>query len=180
MSRAHGFTLIEVMIAVFILGIGLLGVAGLQSVSSSMNQQSYMRSQATLLADDIADRMRANPLGVDNGDYDMGAAATPTLDTNCNTTSGCGTTAMAQHDLQQWVDTVDEKLPAPPAADTPADRAVVCIDGPPRDDGDPASPDCDGTGNTYVIKIWWLDKAGDTSAGGPHGDTERFVTELRP
>jgi len=58
--RTSGFTLIEVLIAVLVLGIGLLGVAGLQSVALSMNQGSYVRTQATVLARDIADRMRAN------------------------------------------------------------------------------------------------------------------------
>ena len=59
-SRQRGFTLIEVLIAALVLSIGLLGLAGLQSVSLKMNQGSYLRTQATNLAYEITDVMRAN------------------------------------------------------------------------------------------------------------------------
>lgn len=61
MSKAqHGFSMIEVLITVLILAIGLLGLAGLQSTGIRSNHSAYLRSQATILAYDIADRMRAN------------------------------------------------------------------------------------------------------------------------
>jgi len=60
MRRQKGFSLLEVMIAVFVLAIGLLGVAGLQLVSMKSGQSAFLRSQATLLAYTIVDDIRAN------------------------------------------------------------------------------------------------------------------------
>jgi type IV pilus assembly protein PilV len=59
-QRAAGFTLIEVLVAVIVLSIGLLGVAGLQIVSLRGNLSAASRTQASYLADDIIDRMRSN------------------------------------------------------------------------------------------------------------------------
>jgi type IV pilus assembly protein PilV len=64
---AHrGFTLIEVLVTLLIVAIGLLGLAGLQVTGLRSNLSSEARSQASLLANDIIERMRANPLGVQN------------------------------------------------------------------------------------------------------------------
>jgi type IV pilus assembly protein PilV len=64
MSRASGaqsgFTLLEVMIAVVILSVGLLGMALLQSTSLRATQASNERSQATLLIYEMMDMVRAN------------------------------------------------------------------------------------------------------------------------
>ncbi|MDN3639509.1 type IV pilus modification protein PilV [Simiduia curdlanivorans] len=55
-----GATLIEILITVLILAVGLLGVAALQTQSLSFNRDAYHRSQASVLAYDIIDRMRLN------------------------------------------------------------------------------------------------------------------------
>ena len=59
-SSSAGFTLIEVLVALIIVSIGLLGLAGLQATSVRFNQQAYLRSQAVQQAYDMADRIRAN------------------------------------------------------------------------------------------------------------------------
>ena len=59
-SGQEGFTLIEVMVAVFVLAIGVLGMAGMQAVGVRESQNTYFRTQADMLANDMADRMRAN------------------------------------------------------------------------------------------------------------------------
>lgn len=76
--RQSGFTLIEVLVTVLILAIGLLGLAGLQTTSLRNNHSAYLRSQATVLAYDVADRMRANRNAALDGDYETGIGATPT------------------------------------------------------------------------------------------------------
>jgi len=55
-----GFTLIEILIAVLILAVGLLGFAALQISAVSAGQESYFRSQALIIAESLADRIRAN------------------------------------------------------------------------------------------------------------------------
>ena len=60
MKTHSGFTLIEVLISMLILAVGLLGLAGLQATGLRNNLSAYNRSQATQLAYDMADRMRAN------------------------------------------------------------------------------------------------------------------------
>ncbi len=97
----QGFTLMEVLISVLILSIGMLGLASLQVNSLRYNQSAYLRSQATLIAYDIIDRMRANPIGLANGDYNSIATATPPADENCITTS-CTPTQLANYDKREW------------------------------------------------------------------------------
>ena len=63
MSQRHtqrGVTLLEVLISILVLSVGLLGYAGLQTVSMKNNTSAFQRSQATMLTYDIVDRMRAN------------------------------------------------------------------------------------------------------------------------
>lgn len=163
-NRNRGFTFVEVLMAVLVLGIGLVGVAGLQSVALGMNYGSYLRSQATVLAGDMADRMRANPVGVDNDAYDMGGGATAQATATCEQVAGCTPGQLAEHDLFEWTQRVQAALPAA--------NAVVCIDSTPLD-GDPGTPDCDGAGANYAVKIWWLEKEDG-------GNEQQFVTEFRP
>ena len=59
-THAKGFTLLEVMVALVVLSVGLLGLAALQTATVRFNQNAYLRSQATNFAYDLADRMRAN------------------------------------------------------------------------------------------------------------------------
>ncbi|MAY42819.1 MULTISPECIES: type IV pilus modification protein PilV [unclassified Neptuniibacter] len=71
-KKQKGTTLIEVLIAIVIISIGLLSVAALQTVALKSNNGSYLRSQATFLAYDLADRIRAAPDSAENGDYNDG------------------------------------------------------------------------------------------------------------
>jgi type IV pilus assembly protein PilV len=74
--RQNGVSLIEVLVAVVVLSIGLLGLAGLQAGGMRVGQSSFHRSQASQLAYDIADRMRANPSDSRAGNYSRSLAAT--------------------------------------------------------------------------------------------------------
>ncbi|MGE0082036.1 MAG: type IV pilus modification protein PilV [Thiohalomonadaceae bacterium] len=65
---ARGFTLMEVMIALVILSVGLLGLAGMQMVGLISSGSTSFRGQAIAIANDLAERMHANP-GSANDDF---------------------------------------------------------------------------------------------------------------
>lgn len=69
-AAQHGVTMVEVLVAVVVLALGLLGLAGLQASGLRVGQSSLYRTQAAQLAFDMADRLRANPDGVAAGAYD--------------------------------------------------------------------------------------------------------------
>lgn len=97
-----GFSLLEVLVALFVLSIGLLGLAGLQTFSLKFNHQSYESTQATLLLQDMANRITANPQGAQAGAYVIDArpaASVPGYGT-CPTT--CSPTQLANYDIFQW------------------------------------------------------------------------------
>lgn len=126
-SSQRGFTLIEVLVAVVILAIGLLGLAALQNSGLQGSQEAYLRSQATLLASDLSDRMRANREAALNGDYDH----------NYGDAIGGGT--VAAQDVQDWVTTIQNVLPG--------GDGQVCR----SSTGDA----CNGAGGIFVISIRW-------------------------
>lgn len=68
--RQRGTTLIEALVAVVVLSIGLLGMAGLQANALKLNQTSMQRSQAAILAYSILDQMRSDTAAAKAGDYD--------------------------------------------------------------------------------------------------------------
>jgi type IV pilus assembly protein PilV len=97
-SLQHGFNLLEVLIAIVVLAIGLLGLAGLQNFSLKATHQSYQRTQATVMIHEIIERMRANP----------SALATYAVPTPTDTVTGpdcavasCTPPALALHDLRE-------------------------------------------------------------------------------
>ena len=64
---AAGFSMIELLVAVLVMGIGVLGITGLQMVSLQNNRAALLRAEATQLAYDMMDRIRANPSGAPPG-----------------------------------------------------------------------------------------------------------------
>lgn len=145
-SGQSGFSLIEVLVAVIVLSIGLVGVAGLQAVSLQNNQSAFMRSQATALAYDLADRMRANVPGANAGMYDPTAKAATA---GCKSASGCTTQQMAENDLYEWSAAIATYLPD--------GEGFVCIDSTSDDGTGVGDPQCDGAGTLLAVKIWWDD-----------------------
>lgn len=98
--RERGVGLIEVLIALLVTSIGLLGLASLQIQSLKQNQSAALMAQANVLAYDMLDRLRANPNRAENGDYNLSlAAATPTG------------SAIQDVDLTQWRDMLGDTLP---------------------------------------------------------------------
>ena len=94
-----GLSLIEVMIALAVFSFGLLALAALMASGLKYNTSALHRSYATSQAYDMADRMRANRLGLDAGYYnDLSESDT---DPDC-IESGCTPEQMAHYDTWQW------------------------------------------------------------------------------
>src|SRR5262245_50380565 len=73
-SSSHaqsGMTLVEVLVTLVLISVGLLGIAALQLTTLKSNKDAYVRSQASALAGDILDRMRANTAACRAGAYDV-------------------------------------------------------------------------------------------------------------
>jgi type IV pilus assembly protein PilV len=136
-SKAGGFTLVETLVALVVLCIGLLGVAALQLMSLRSNHGSAMRTQATFLAYDIVDRMRANRTAALAGNYNVALGTTPAGGT------------VAGNDLVAWKQNIARTLPAVDNAGTPefADGAVQ------------------QAGDIFTVTIRWND-VDDTGAAG--------------
>lgn len=98
-----GTSLIEVLVTLVVLAIGVFGLAQLHANSIKSNQSAYYRSQATLLAYDIGERMRANRAAALNGDY---AVDFPQSNSN-NSISG----SRAEQDKAEWLNQLAQTLP---------------------------------------------------------------------
>lgn len=109
--RQGGVSLLEVLMAVLIFSIGLIGLGGLLIVATRSNQSAFVRTQVTFLANSMADRMRANPYGLWNGDYNftlpLAAGTLPT----CDATAACGPTSVATRDKMVWAAQLQAFLP---------------------------------------------------------------------
>jgi len=114
--RTRGVTLIEVLVALVIVAVGLLGLAGLQVRGLSIQKDAHGRAIATQLALDLADRMRANRVPgtlTPPIDYTFTSAystALPTASTNCASVV-CNEAQQAQFDLASWLERVSQALP---------------------------------------------------------------------
>jgi type IV pilus assembly protein PilV len=100
-KRAAGFSLVEVLISMVILSFALLGTAALTANGLKSTNDSSYRSQATFLADDILDRMRANVSKARGGQYNIDVAG--------NLTAGSGT--LEYFDAKEWLDSLKDALP---------------------------------------------------------------------
>jgi type IV pilus assembly protein PilV len=160
-NRRAGFAMIEVLMTIVVLAVGALGLAGLQLAAMKYNKESVGRTKATLLAEELSDRMRANMQGVQSGSYTenngytaaitaLAAITAPSCGgSTTGTTSDCTYAQMATLDLANWSTDLVVALPQ-------GTGAVVPIT---------------SNGYTYDIVVMWMEKsfadAGGTDATCP-------------
>lgn len=101
MNTDKGIALVEVLVALIVLSVGLLGVAALQVQSLKSNSSSYHRSQAVLLSYDITERMRANRFDARNGLYNISSQVVGQCKTALSAES-----SLAAQDKKDWINSV--------------------------------------------------------------------------
>ncbi len=148
--------MLEVLVAIVVLAFGLLGLAGLQADGLRNNTSAYLRSQATLMAYDMMDRMRSNIQGVESGDYDNLLGTTPTDPACISTTTGCTVAQIAQHDAYEWSQQLSQILPS-------GQGRVIG----------------NGAGSAFTITVMWDDRrtgaTGTNCSGDPAVDLTCFT-----
>ena len=105
----RGFTMLEVLVALVVLSLGLLGIAALLVTTQKSNSSSYIRQQAVQSAYNILDRIRANQIEAVLGGYNAsnlaGAGQTPAVAAapavDCTQTA-CTAPQMAAYDIWHW------------------------------------------------------------------------------
>lgn len=161
-----GFSLIEVLIAVFVLALGVIGVAGMQLTAMRTSQQSAFQTTAVELAAEMADKMRTNdqqmklPDGGNpflNVDYQSQSGAPTSARVTCyGVGSNCSAQDLAAFDIDEWEKRIKASLPI--------SRAKICRDGRPWDsDAKSLTWDCDSSSGSIMIKIGWQAKNPDGS-----------------
>lgn len=121
-DQQRGLSLMEVLVALTVLSIGLLGVTAMQANGLRTHHAAHLHTQASLIAHDMLNRIRANPLGrtyYPNADTQNEHLTSP----NC-IHSGCTPEQLAQHDLYQW----QQQLGQSPSPPLPAGRGLITRD----------------------------------------------------
>lgn len=145
MRKQSGFSLIEILVALTILVIGLLGLAGLQFASLRWTADAGQSAAVARLGQELAEKLRARPGALDA--YLQAANASPVAERACYAPGGCAASAGVATDLAEWMETVAQSLPA--------GHATLCRDSSPED-GSVADAACSGgTGDPVVMKFWW-------------------------
>ena len=120
MGRAQGFSITEIVVAISILGLGAMGYLGIQLEASRQGQLALTQTKATLIANDLIERIRANPAAARAGFYVVDPAATVTLGpghcasplATVSAESRCSAEEMASQDLADIQQQVHAQLPA--------------------------------------------------------------------
>ena len=152
-----GFSLIEVLVAIIVLSIGMLGAVGMQSAALKANKESKNQSAAVAFARELGERMRGNhAVAIKTTAADnpflfktmlSSTSSVATFTENCFTT-GCPVPKdAATWDVAEWQGRVQATLPTP--------RVVVCFDKNPYDSAGVARWDCEGGGDIAVLKMSW-------------------------
>jgi type IV pilus assembly protein PilV len=140
MKTSKGFTIIEVLVAMIILAIGVLGLGIMQITSLQNTQSGQMRSQASILAYDMIDSMRGNVASVTDLSYEIGVdEILPTAAVCYGAGANCTPQQMADSDIVRWKSNL--------AAAQPSGNGSVAIQ----------VPAAVGIAMTMTVNITWVD-----------------------
>lgn len=172
--RANGFTMIEVLVSVFVLAVGVIGAAGMQLTALRTAQQSTFQTIALQLASETADKMRINYRQMKladnanlflNVDYKSAADTPVTAPRVMCYQSDCNDEELAKFDIYELKTRVKA---------LPGGRVRICRDATPWDNAAGAfqwacsAPEASGNNAPLVIKIGW-----DGKGRSPDGRTKK-------
>jgi type IV pilus assembly protein PilV len=165
--RHRGFTLLEVLIALLVFSLGLLGMAGLLIVSVKTNHSAYLRTQASFLAQSMADRMRSNTPRIWTGDYSV---SYPSMDTDpCPLGTACSRAGIATRDKAQWSTQLRDQLPNASAVIACAPDGAVAVSATEAAAGAPY------TGLCEIVLQWSESNLDRTATAVPRTQTFAWV-----
>lgn len=108
-SSNCGFTLIEVLIALVVMSIGLLGLLALQMRTLNASYDAYLTSVANIQAMDLEERIRANRGALATYETDVGSPST-SQSVNCESQT-CSPGDLANYDVSQWLTASQQLFP---------------------------------------------------------------------
>ncbi|HEY1042790.1 MAG TPA: type IV pilus modification protein PilV [Telluria sp.] len=154
--RCGGYSLIEVLVAMFVLATGVLGAAATQAVALRMRHDSDLMTAAVRLGATLGERLNANPsaAGAYLFEFDAGDGGQPPAPpAQCFGAAGCDPEQLAAFDVHD----ISRAL----AASFPGGRVKVCRDAQPWDASRKSLRwDCDASGGApIVVKIGWHERA---------------------
>ncbi|MGJ7508961.1 type IV pilus modification protein PilV [Variovorax sp. GT1P44] len=179
--RAGGFSLLEVLVAIVVLSVGLLGAMSMLMASVRSATESGSFTAAVNLVRDLSEKARvnkhastrdadANPylLDLKSGDPLPGASSAGCA----GAAAQCGADDLAAWDVHHWVQRARNMLPEA--------HVVVCFDDEPVDTDGNAGWPCSDTGRNLVVKLGWRPRLGSEDEMDEGRRTPRVVMQLVP
>lgn len=120
MKQARGFGLIEVLVALLVVSVGLLGIVALHARAQQAEVESFQRTQALVLLQDMANRINTNKRAV--GCYDLGTGAVGVglpLPSDCSAYGITETRALADRDLRAWAEALQGRAETADGSEAP-------------------------------------------------------------
>lgn len=177
----EGFSLLEVLISIVVLGIGLLGAVGMLMAAVRSTNESGSLSTAVNLVRELSEKARINKNiaarnNADNtylvDDWRSGGAL-PAAGVACiGSTAACSKEALAAWDIRTWLERVDATLPEA--------RVAVCFDDNPPDEGGQYAWSCSKAGRNLVVKLGWAPRLPTEAEKDAAKRPPRVVMQLIP
>lgn len=140
--RASGFTLVEMLVTLVIVSIGMLGVAKLTLGTVQANDSALMRSEATVLLQQVIENMRANDLLALQGQYNIALGATPVV------------SSIPTQDLNTWKTLLQNNLPS-------GDGSITTVQ--------ETNPATGGLETVATVTVQWDDSVAEQAFGAAAG-----------
>lgn len=171
----QGFSLLELLVSLVVFSVGLLAIAGLQTVSKQANFEALQRTAASQVAYGLLEDMRMNGDGIPTylaaGEMGSGSLGTEPAP-NCTTGAPCNAAQKAAHDLWAWEQAIDGNMETSGGTGTGGlVTPTLCIQGP-----------VGGGAGVYQVTIAWRGSASINNAvnnacgslGGNYGANNEF------